>query len=273
MGHRSLLSGQISQLKKFNLSKRHKFIVAVIFSSVILFYSEHFLGRSGVFIAIFLSIMTDIFLWWATRKDLKGNFSLQVFILPFLFSLAFGLFYFLIPARFLSRVIMTTLYAVGLYSLYLCQNIFVVASIRTIALLASARTTSFIITLVSYFFLANIIFSLHISILPVSIMLFVFSFILIYQSVWTYTLEKSLMSNFSWILGLSIALFELSFILWFWPGSPTLIALFLTGFFYTIVGLSHVWLDKRLFRGVLWEYVWVAVIVLFILILFTSWKG
>jgi hypothetical protein len=32
-------------------------------------------------------------------------------------------------------------------------------------------------------------------------------------------------------------------------------------------------LEKRLFRGVLWEYIWIAVIVFCIFIAFTTWKG
>lgn len=261
------------KLRKLNISKRQKFVIAVIILSLGLFYSENLLGKSGLFIAIILSVLTDLLLFVAIYKDLKGNPSLPIFILPFFYSLAFGLFYFLVPTRFLTRIMMTSLYAIGLYSLFLCQNIFTVASIRTIALLSSARIASFVITLISYFFLANIVFSLHLSIFPISIIIFVFSFFLIYQSVWTYNLDKNIKSLFFWVFGLSLSLFEITLILWFWPGNPTVIALFLTGLFYTITGLSHVWFDKRLFKNVLWEYVWVTLIVFFVLILTTSWKG
>ena len=64
---------------------------------------------------------------------------------------------------------------------------------------------------------------------------------------------------------------EIAAVVWFWPSTPTVIALFLAGFFYTIVGISHVWFEKRLFRGVMWEYVWVGATVCFVLLLFTSW--
>lgn len=261
------------KLRNIDLSKRQKFILATIILSLGLFLSEYSFGKSGFYISLFLPVLTTVLLLWSNFEDIKDNFSLQIFILPFLYSLAFALFYFLVPARFLTRIIITSIYAIGLYSLFLCQNIFTVASIRTIALLSSARTTSFLITLVSYFFLSNIIFSLHTNIFYVSGLIFIFSFLLIHQSIWTYTLEKSIKTNFLWTLSLAVLLFEIALIFWFWPSNPTVIALFMTGFFYMIVGLSHVWFDKRLFRGVLWEYVWVAVIVLLILIAFTSWKG
>lgn len=263
-------------IKKFgglNIGKRQKFIIAVVLLSLGLFLLENMFGKSGFFISLLLPIFTVILLFWSNHKDIKENFTLNIFILPFFYSLAFCLFFFLVPSRFLTRILSTSLYAIGLYSLFLAQNIFSVSSIRTIALLSSARTVSFIITLVSYFFLSVSIFTLDFPALPMAILLSFFSFFLIAQSLWTVTLEKSLITHLTWELTLTLCLFEISLFLWFWPSSPTVVALFLTGFFYIIVGLSQVWFDKRLFKGVMWEYIWVAAIVFFILIFFTSWVG
>lgn len=262
-------------LKPLSLSitKRQRFVVAVFILSLGLFISNTFLPKSSLIIAFALGIFADVLFLLATYKDVKENFSAQLFILPFVYSSSFELFHLLIPSRFLTRIAVAAFYAVGLYSLFLSQNIFLVGSIRTIALLAGARIVSTIIALVSYFFLTNVIYSLHLPIFFTSPLLFLVSFILITHSVWTITLEKSLRKHIVWILILSLALFEISLILWFWPTTPTVIAIFLTGFFYTIVGLSQVWHDKRLFRGVMWEYLWVSAIVFFVLVLFTSWKG
>lgn len=270
MNLRKLLTKKRLPLATF--TKRQRFIIAVLLLSAGLFFSEYQFGKGGVFLVFLLAFLTPIFLFIANYKDIKENFSPYLFILPFFYSLSFGLFYFLVPARFLTRMLITSLYALGLYSLFLSQNIFTVASIRTIALLSGARIVSLVITIVSYFFLANIAFSLRLSILPTSLLIFIFSFFLILQSLWTITLENRFKPYFLWTLGLALCLFEMSLILWFWPASPTVIALFLTGFFYTIVGLSQAWLDKRLFRGVMWEYIWVAAVTFFVLVLFTSWR-
>lgn len=262
---------QILRFKKslFKISKRHKFILSVIVLSVLLFLLQHLFGKGGIYIAFLLSILTLVMLFWATFRDLTETRSFQVFILPFFFSLSFGLFYFLVPARFLTRLIMTSLYAVGLYSLLLSVNIFIVSSIRTIALLSSARTVSFTTALLSYFFLSNVIFSLHTNVLITLLLIFGFSFPLILQSIWTYTLDKPLFSQTLWALLLTICLVEISFVLWFFATLPTIIALFLTGFFYIIVGLSLVWFEKRLFKSVMWEYIWVAVVVFLVFVFFT----
>ncbi len=253
------------------LNKRQKFILSVVILSLCLFITEHFLGRSAIYIVIGISVLTDIFLFFSLRGDLEDNFSPQVFILPFFFSLAFGLFYLLIPARLLTRIAMTAVYAIGLYSLFLSENIFTVSSIRTIALLSSARTVAFVLTLLSYFFLANVIFTFHINVIITLLLIFVVTFPLVLNSIWIYTLEKDFKKDILWVFSLALCLFEVAILLWFWPSSPTVIALFLTGIFYSIVGLSQAWFERRLFKSVILEYVWVAFVVFVVLALFTTW--
>ena len=258
----------------FVISKRQKFVLSVFLLSGLLFVAEYVFAGYTVFIAFILALLTDVFLFASLYKDLRENFTPQALILPFFTSLAFGLFYFLTPARLISHVVITTLYAIAMYSLFLSENIFIVASSRTIALLNSARIVTFVITLIAYFFLSNIIFSMRLFILPtVAIFLFV-SACFVYHALWTYTLEKSLTKELlQWVAVLSVCIFEIGAILWFWPTSPTVMALFMTAVFYVFIGLSHMWFEKRLFRSVFWEYAWVAFFAFVILLWFTHWQG
>ncbi len=251
-------------------SKRQKFIVSVIVLSLGLFSSQYILGKSAISIVFVLSILTPIFLYIGLRNDLKENFNLQVFILPFFYSLAVGLFYLLVPARLLTRVGMTSLYAMGLYSLYLSQNIFTVSSIRTIALLSGARTVSLVLTLLSYFFLSNVVFSFHINVFITLLLIFIYTFLIVLQAIWTYTLEKNPLVEIFWTLSLTICLVEIALFLWFRLSSPTVLALFLSAIFYVLIGLTHAWFEKRLFRGVILEYFWVTVVSFIFLVLFTN---
>lgn len=261
----------LSLLKKYEINKRQRLILGVLILSVSLFVSEFFLGKSGVFMVFAISFFADFFLLLSLYEDLRHNFYWQIFVLPFFYSLAFGLFYLLVPTRILTRMVMTTLYGVGLYSLYLSMNIFTVSSIRTIALLASARTVTFAIALLSYFFLANVAYSIHTNILFTVFLVLFFTFPMILASVWIYTLERNLRTNIVWPITLTGLVLESAVILWFWPSTPTLIALFLTGVFYTLVGLSQAWFEKRLFRGVIFEYFWVSIVTFAVLIFFTAW--
>ena len=260
-----------SSLKKAFISKRQKFVVGVVVLSLSLFLIEHFMGKSGLIQVVLISALSNVFLFWALNKDLRENFSYQIFILPFFYTIALGLFYLLVPQRLLIKITLTGVYALGIYSIFLSQNIFTISSIRTIALLSSARTVSFIATLFSYFFLMNVIFALHINLFVTLILIAISTFMLVIHSIWTYALEKKLKEMVPWGMMLTICLSEVSLLLWFWPSTPTIISLFLTGVFYIVTGLSHLWFEKRLFKGVILEYIWVAFVVFTVLVIFTSW--
>jgi hypothetical protein len=255
----------------FAISKRQKFVLAVIILSLGLFFTEYQLTQWGLIVTLILPFLTVTFLLWAIFPDLKENKLFQVVILPFIYTFAFGFFYLLTPTSFIVRLLLTAIYAFGLYSLFLSQNIFIVSSSRTIQLLSGARIVSFVITLISYFFLTNIAFSFHVIIFPVIAVIAVYTYLLIYHSLWTYTLQKYSQPLLIWVSALTVCVIEVSSLVWFWPSNPTVTALFLTGFFYAIVGLSHIWFEKRFFKGILWEYVWVGMIVFFVLLLFTQW--
>lgn len=257
-------------LAGFAISKRQRFIISILVLTLLLFFSENFLViRSGLLISFVLSFLTVGFLFWSNYKDIRESLTPSIFILPFFFTLSVSLFYFLFPDRLLFRLLISVGYAVGLYSLFLSQNIFIVASIRTIALLSSARLVSTIITTVSFILLSWILFSLHFFLFATAAIVFVYSFFLITHSLWIYTLEKPFFAHVVWVLFLSLCLVEVTLILWFWPSIPAFLAIFLTGFFYSLMGLTHLWYEKRLFKGVLWEYVWWTVIVFCILLFFT----
>ncbi|OIP57371.1 MAG: hypothetical protein COX79_05030 [Candidatus Levybacteria bacterium CG_4_10_14_0_2_um_filter_36_16] len=254
------------------LNKRQKLVTTVIFLSLFLFLSEFFTGSQFIFFAIALSILTNIFLYLILREDIKNTFYYPIFILPFLYTLAFSLFYSLIPARILTRLILTGVYGFGLYSLFLTQNIFAVSGIRTINLQRSARIVSFVVTIVALFFLINISFSLRLPIYILPLLIFTVSFFLNFQSLWAYTLDTQLLGEItiSSIL-ISFCVAELSLILIVWPVNAAIYSIFLTGICYTYIGLSHAWIEKRLFKGILWEYVWVGFLSVLILLIFSKW--
>src|SRR5260221_9757548 len=98
-----------SKSKHFTIGKRQKFAFGVSLSSLILFLTAYNLNGYGIFTAFILALFSDLVLFWAIHDDLKNNFSPHVFILPFLYSLSFGLFSFLTPARLIIKLILTTL--------------------------------------------------------------------------------------------------------------------------------------------------------------------
>ena len=256
----------------FNLSKRQRFVFIVFFMLIGVLFSTYLSGMNLVLASLFLSFLGVILLYWTLRSDISGTFYYPILILPFLFTLSFVLFYQLIPARFLTRIIIISLYAFGLYSLFLTQNIFAVSAIRTINLLRSARIVSFVLTIVVLFLLTNITFSLRLPFFATPIVISIIAFLLNFQSLWVYSLSKTFIRE-SLMLSLliAIALAQLAFVLNLWPVTAAIYSIFITGIFYAYSGLAHAWVEKRLFKGILWEYVWVGFLAILILAFFSNW--
>src|SRR3989344_8841876 len=183
---------------KFSIEKRHKFVIGTVFLSLGLFFAEFQFGKTGIYIPFIISILTVFFLYWAIYPDLRENRTLEAFILPFFYSLSFGMFYFLTPTAFVFRLLIAAIFAFGLYSVFLSQNILAISSIRTITLLSGARIVSFVATLLSYFFLTNIVFTLHLNIFVVIILMMIYSSALVFHSLWTYTLTNPDRSLLAW---------------------------------------------------------------------------
>lgn len=254
------------------LSKRQLFVLSVLFLAAGIFISEFISGPYLLLSSLILSFIASLLFFVATREDLSVRFSYPVLILPFFYTLSFSLFYPLIPARLITRVIITSIYAFGLYSLFLTQNIFVVSAIRTINLLRSARIISFLLTIIVLFLLTNVVFSQRFPFYVSSLLIFFTSFFLSFQSLWTYSLNGEFVYEtrmYSLLIAFSCA--ELSLVLNMWPINAAIYSIFITGIFYAYSGLAHAWIEKRLFRGVLWEYVWVGFLAILILIFFSKW--
>ncbi len=264
---------RFKKLSFLNLSKRGKFVLSVLILSAALFFSEFTTGIVVVLLGFLLSIITVLFLYLILRDDIsKKSHFLPILILPFFFTLSFSLFYSLIPARLLTRIILTGIYAFGAYSLFLTENIFAISSLRTINLLRSARIVSFVITIFVLFFLFNIIFSLRLPLYITPLLVAGISFLMSAQFLWSYSENReSSREVYTYSLCLALMMGELAFVLSVWPVTAAIYAIFLTGIFYTYSGLSHAWLERRLFKGILWEYIWVGALSVLFLLVFSRW--
>lgn len=209
---------------------------------------------------------------WAMFPDLKGIEWLTCLILPVLYPVAVALFYFLLPERLLSRVVILSIFGVGMYALLLTENIFNVASIRTIQLLRAAHAVGFLLSLVVAFFLWDTIFSFKLISWWNSLLVLVTSFPLVLQALWSVNLEDHL-AEAVWqnSLGLSFVLATLALMISFWPVTITIASLFLVTALYVLLGLVQHRLSGRLFRKTIKEYLYVGAAVLTITYFLATW--
>lgn len=208
------------------------------------------------------------------REDLKGIEWLTLLLLPTLYTAAAALFYFLLPVRWLTRVPAAAVYAIGMYALLLTENIYNVAADRSIALLRAAHSVGFLLSLVTYFLLVSALVAFHLNVFIAAFLIALISFFLAVQSLWAMELEETVSGRVWRISGaLALAFFQLAWVFSFWPVKSTLFVLFLTTCFYSSVGMAQQYLAIKLYKRTVIEFFSVVVLVLFIVLFATHWRG
>lgn len=257
-----------------NLNKRQKIIVTTMVLSLGLLSTQlvdfnlrfAFIGGLGV-LAYILSL-------WSLWEGINLTKAIILMILPIFFTVAVSSFYFLLPVRWLTRIPVAFLFGLFFYLLLLSQNVFNVASIRTIPLYRAACTASFLFTLLSAFFIYNVVYAFNLLFLWNGAVVQLISYPLILQLLWTIEMEdKVSVSVLVQSLVLSLILGELALAFSFWPMPTTIWSLSLSSSMYVLLGLTTQILRSRESRRVVWEYLGIGAVVLVISFLTTSWTG
>lgn len=259
--------------EKLSFEKRHKIIlVSIILSLGLLstqlvpFYLTYRFIAGLSFLAFALSI-------WALWEGLNSLKAVILMILPTAFTLAVASYYFLLPIRWLTRIPVAFAFGLIFYTLLLSQNVFNVASIRTIPLYRVASTTIFVLTLITVYMLFNVVFSLNLFFIWNGVVAFLISFPLILQIIWTLDMEglSSFILIYSLILTLIVS--ELAIALSFWPIAKPMSSLIISTALYVNLGIVTHTLKDRLNRVDVWQFLGWGVSVFLIAVLTTSWTG
>jgi hypothetical protein len=255
------------------MTKRQKFLLSAGLLS---------LGLLGIqyvpidyrYVAIFgFFLITYLISAWALFEDLKGIEWLTILSLPSLYAAAIGLFYFLLPVSWISRLIIISFFGVGMYALYLTENIYSVAAVRTIQLLRAAYAVGFLLSILTLALLYNTIFSLQWPFWANGLVIFFATFPVVIQGLWSIRLEK-IISKDIWRMsvGMSLSCAIMGMVLSFLPVTVWIAALFLATVMYVCLGLLQHELNERLFGRTISEYVVVGFLVLVATLLVTPWK-
>lgn len=258
----------------FKLNKRQKIVIASAVLTIGLLSTQlvnfdlrfRFITGLGI-LSYFLSL-------WALWEGLNRTKAVILMILPAFFTLAVASFYFLLPVRWLTRLPVAFAFGLFFYLLLLAQNVFNVAAIRTIPLYRAASTASFLFTLLSAFFIYNVIYAFNLFFFWNGLAVTLISFPLILQVLWSIDMEDNLQASIvfqSAILSLILGEFALTFS--FWPMATTIWSLSLASAMYVLVGLTTQLLRGKLTKRVVWEYIGLGIIVLLVGFLTTSWTG
>ncbi len=222
----------------------------------------------------FLVIATIFLAMFALWGELSGIKYFLLLLLPIYFVAGASLFYFLLPVRWLTRLPFAVTFGISVYLLMLTANIYNVAAIRTIALHRAARAVGILFTLVSAFFLINVLFSLHLPFYLNTLGIVLISTPLCLVQLWSAQLEDFISQKVAIYTGVfTLVTAQMAFVFSFWPLAPINGALILVTVMYVLLGIGQFAIIEGLKKRITYEYVGVATIVALIVILTTRWGG
>lgn len=256
------------------VTRRQQFVIVTVVLTALLLLTQLVSLELRYPLVVVLSVVAYGLTAFALREDLHGIEWATLLILPTLFTTAVSMFYFLLPVRWLTRLPVALLYGIGMYALLLTENIYNVAVDRTIALLRAAHSVGFLLTLFTYFLLAQTVLAFRF-IAPVNtIVIGVISFGLVLSALWSMELTSQV-SRRVWQLTIATTLFlvNLVWIFSFLPTKGTLQALLFTTAFYSSVGMATQYLVEKLYKKNVIEFFTIAAMVCVITIIATSWRG
>ncbi len=269
--------GSIRQFVKktkypFLQNKRERFAVQSIILTVGLLVTQLIWQDFRFPMVLVLSLLAYLLTIWSLSEDIKKVEWVMLFILPVSFTAATSLFYFLLPERWFTRLVIGSAFAIGSYAILLIGNIYNVASKRSIQLLRAAQSVGLLITLAVVFLASSIIFSIRATFFQNAIFIMPIIFILSMHDLWSIHLEDHFsVKLLIYSLVISFGVGELTVVLSFYPVSIPTAALFITASFYAMVGIAQQYLLERLFKNTIREYIVAFIFTMLIVILTTKW--
>ncbi len=254
-------------------TKRQIFVgVTIILTAVLLLTQTVSLELRYEFVVL-LSVLTYVLAAYALREDLSGVEWFTLLVPISLFSSSIAVFYFLLPVRWLTRIPVALLYGVGMYALLLTNNIYNVAAIRTIALLRAGRSVGFILNLVSFYLLTLAVLSQRWNPFSTACTIGVLGYVLTIPALWSMELGPTVsrrVRRLSMVIAtiLTQAVWALSFL----PILVPMASLLYTAIYYSMVGIAQEYLDEKLYKKIVTEFVAVTLIVLIMVLLTMSWR-
>lgn len=256
----------------FTLDKRQRFAIqTLILTTGILCTQLIWEDYRFVMVGILASV-SYILSAWSLSEDIQGIEWLLLFILPVLFTASVSLFYFLLPGRWIIRLTITVVFAVGMYAALLVENIYNVAVFRSIQLLRAAQSVGLLITLAVVFLSTTILFSIRVPYWMNVLILSPVIFMLALQSLWSSRLDTVLSKQlivYSAIVAVGVG--EMAGVLSFWPVQLSTASLFITACYYTLVGITQQYFLERLFNNTIKEYIYAFFFSLLVLLITTKW--
>ncbi len=260
------------EIKMLRIEKRLRLVLSVVLLSGLMLVSTFFLFENALFFIPVFIVAAYMLSYFAILEGIDRIELVMLFLMPVILTISFYLFYFLFPVRWLTRLPFVILYGFCMYAVLLCSNIFNVGVGKSLQLYRPAFFINFFLQTFVSLLLYNTLFSFKLDFLLNTIVVGFIAFWLSLQLFWTLKLELKLTRKLVlYSFFIAIILSEIVIVGSFVPVKSSILALFLASSYYSLSGLIYNFLDERLFKETIREYVIVWIAVLAITILSISW--
>ena len=263
---------KVFEKKVIKIEKRVRFVASALVLGAVLFLSTFFLFEKAlIFIAVF--IMLGYFVtYFSILEGIEKIEWLTLFIMPIILTVSFYLFYFLFPIRWLTRLPLIIFYLISIYAVLLSANIFNVGVEKRLQLYRAAFSINFFLQTIVIFLFSNALFSFRFNFFINVVIVFLLVLLLAFQLIWSVKLDLVIgRKTVIHALFIALALAEITLVGSFVPVKSTIFALFLASSYYSLTGFVYNYLDQRLFKETLREFISVWIVVVFITLLALRW--
>ncbi len=261
------------------MNKRIKYILSSLVSAfgffllITLPYESHYYGLA----AGALLIMVCFWFGLGIIFDKDWFNKMMSVILPVSFFIGAGLFVALLPLDFLGSFILSAIFGVVCYFIFLVENVFLVAiGYKTVPLYRAAYTVSLIILLLSSFLLFNSIYSFRFNYGINMLLVFLVAILVFLYQFWAIAIElpdDGKGKNISiYVLVPSLLITQLALVFSFWPVGIFKGSIYLVSAIYVLSGLLQADIRERLFKRTWLSSIWVGVAILLGIVMMTGWK-
>ncbi len=254
------------------IEKRVRFVISALVLSLLLLVSTFFFFDKAIFFIPLFILVAYFLTYFSVLEGIDKSEWIMLFLIPVIFSVAFYLFYFLFPVRWLTRLPFIFIYAVAIYAILLTSNIFNVGVEKSLQLFRAAFSVNYFFQTIIIFLIANILFSARENFLINSALIGASVFPISFQLYWSIKLNLELERDlFLYAFFTAFVLAQIALVLSFMPFKPSIMALVVTASYYSISGLATAFIDTRLFKQTVREYLIVLGIVVALALLTINW--
>lgn len=254
------------------LPRRIRFVISSMILTVLILVTTFFEFEQIWFFLPLIILSVFVCTWFAVLEGISKVELFVLFIMPLFFTIFMYFFYFLFPVRWLTRVPLLIIYGFSIYAILLTSNIFNVGVEKNIQLYRAGFTVNYLYQTMIIFLITEVLMSFRLPFFLNSLAIFLAALPLAVQLLWTVHPQSNIEKR-TWFYGVILALLILQVALTFsfLPLRSTIYSLLVTASYYSLGGLMYHYIDNKLFKQTIREYVFVLLFVIGIVLLTIPW--